>query len=281
LAMAPKSSNATYEYAPEQTAATTAKAADAGKNRDYVSLYTEHIHIELLDVNKKKANGVRVTIADGASLRFREERKTHGLTALWKDAVAVHDLDEAPAGVPIAQCGFTRALSKGNPNPSWAHVHVAFGQSARATANAQKHVLQTTADLLQHSYIEADFVVPPTWKHNGFTVSSVCNQNRVQLTRSFKMLDGTDRTVKELHNFCVVVAKNIPEKILAPLRSLQKKYPQFITWTTCDPNTATVDTVPSALTAKAPAAPTSVKKRQAAAAVGGAVTKKPAKRAKN
>ncbi|CAK0851318.1 unnamed protein product, partial [Prorocentrum cordatum] len=269
LAMAPKSSNATYERAPEQTAATTAKAADAGKNRDYVSLYTEHVHIELLDINKQKANG---------------ERKTHGLTTLWKDAVAVHDLDEAPAGVQIAQCGFTRALSKGNPNPSWAHVHVAFGQSARATANAQKHlkhVLQTTADLLQHSYIEADFVAPPTGKHNGFTVSSVRNQNRVQLTRSFKMLDGTDRTVKELHNFCVVVAKNIPEKILAPLRSLQKKYPQFITWTTCDPNTAMVDTVPSALTAKAPAAPTSVKKRPAAAAVGGAVAKKPAKKAKN
>ncbi|CAK0826544.1 unnamed protein product [Prorocentrum cordatum] len=281
LAMAPKSSNATYEYAPEQTAATTAKAADAGKNRDYVSLYTEHIHIELLDINKKKANGVRVTIADGASLRFREERKTHGLTTLWKGAVAVHDLDEAPAGAQIAQRGFTRALSKGSPNPSWAHVHAAFGQSARATANAQKHVLQTTADLLQHSYIEADFVVPPTGKHNGFTVSSVRNQNRVQLARSFKMLDGTDRTVKELHNFCVVVAKNIPEKILAPLRSLQKKCPQFITWTTCDPNTAMVDTVPSALTAKAPAAPASVKKRPAAAAVGGAVAKKPAKRANN
>eukprot|EP00959_Pyramimonas_sp_CCMP1952_P057966 1209955-Pyramimonas_sp.AAC.1 len=95
--MAAKSSNATYEYAPEQTAA-IAKAADAGKSRDYASLYTEHIHIELLDTNMVKANGIRVTIADGASLRFREERGAHGLTTPWKDAVAAHELNEAPPG---------------------------------------------------------------------------------------------------------------------------------------------------------------------------------------
>eukprot|EP00959_Pyramimonas_sp_CCMP1952_P178304 3727180-Pyramimonas_sp.AAC.1 len=67
------------------------------------------------------------------------------------------------------------------------------------------------------------------------------------------MLDGTDRTVKELHNFCLVVAKNIPEKSLAPLRSLQKKCPQYITRSTCDPNTPMVDAVPSALTTSSPA----------------------------
>ncbi|CAK0820808.1 unnamed protein product, partial [Prorocentrum cordatum] len=168
-------------------------------------------------------------------------------------------------------------FSQGSPNPSWAHVHAAFGQSARAAANAQKHVLQTTADLLVHSYIEAGFAVPPTEKYNGFKVSSIRNQNRVQLTQSFKMPDGTDLAVKGLHNFCFVVAKNIPEKILAPLRNLQKEHPQFITWSTCEPNTAMVHTAPYALTAKSPAALTTVQKRPAVAVVGGAVAKKPAK----
>eukprot|EP00959_Pyramimonas_sp_CCMP1952_P357921 7493734-Pyramimonas_sp.AAC.1 len=65
--MVPKTSNATYDYTPTP-AASPATGAQAPGNREYVSLYTGHVHVELLDINKHKSNGIRVTIADGASL---------------------------------------------------------------------------------------------------------------------------------------------------------------------------------------------------------------------
>ncbi|CAK0794057.1 unnamed protein product [Prorocentrum cordatum] len=276
--MAPQTSNATYDYTPTP-AASPAAGAQAPGNREYVSLYTEHVHVELLGINKHKSSGIRVAIADGASLRFRAERKIHGLTTLWKDAVAVHDLSPAPLGVQTAQCGFTRAFSQGGPNPSWAHVRVAFGLNPRTAAAAHKHVIQLTADTPTHSYFEADFKAPANEKQSSFKITSAKTNNRLSRTRQFKMMDGTDKTVKELHNFCSLVANNVPDKLLTPLLNLHKKYPQFITWASYAPNTPTQDTVPSARPSPT-AEPSGPRKRPAAATPTAPVAKKPAKMSK-
>ena len=247
--MPAKSANATFTPAEQRPRAAQALPPQRA------SVYTTHVLLELIDVNGKRANGARATVADASSLRHGRAGR-HALTCFQKDAVAQMDVPAVPRGVTIGVQSLLGPTAAANPcgEASWAWVLGAYGDSAAAGKQAIKFVCDALTSTLEQGQLNVDLSVPASDTHGDFQVESRILTNRVEHTRSLTKLNQEPCTIKEIINLHIVVADNVPPAMLRGLEQLTKKYPTIVTRSQCKPGTSIRNTLGS--TPSTPATPT-------------------------
>ena len=190
-----------------------------------------------------KANAVRGTIADGRSLR-RGEADRHGLNQFQKDGLFVFKLaaPKSPVVVHKNQLMPPSATESACKDESWSYTVLASGPANRLALTAE-YIVNTLRDGLRKGYTQCDFEIPPSDRHSRIIFKGSALTNRLQISRTFRKLDGHDMTIRELINFRVTLAKNLPPKPANVLKDFVAQHSGFMTLHECAAGTRMKDTL--------------------------------------
>ena len=275
----PAKKNRVYEETPPAPKMSAAAGRASGQS---ASLYTIQVHVELLDTSSVKDAGLQVTFYDTKSFRDGVPAVRHGMSTLSSRTMTAFKLPRVPQSVQRAELQMRPPLAKNNPTDgkSWAFVVAAVGNSGRAAKAAIAHATAVAETLFEKAFFDANFDVPEQDDRAGWSVRSQLLSTRLSLTREGRKNTGDKYTIKELVNFNISVATNVPPAAQKTFVKIQAQYPSVVTLTSCKPN--------SSLSAAPPPGPTSsngpsssagsatTRKRPSASSAGGPL-KRPAR----